>query len=96
LVISLLKKKIATNLGSSETFGLDEVKSQYILPRLKTFFSNKTASVYQPIIYRSDEIFDNADVHDDRHDTPATYAKGIYYRIVYDLTGVTHCIQYYL
>jgi hypothetical protein len=86
-------------IGFSENFELDEVKSPYVLPRLQTFFSDKMASVYQPIIYRSDQFFDDDEGGSgdhDYHDAPATYPEGIYYRIVYDPTEATYCIQYYL
>ena len=78
-------------IGSLENFGLEEVKSQYVLPHLKTFFSDQIASVYQPLIFRGDQIFDD----DDDDNNPATYPEGIYYRIVYDPSEAAYCIQYY-
>jgi hypothetical protein len=84
------KNSLQQSIGSAENFSLDEVKSQYVLPRFKTFFSEKIASLYQPLIYRGDQIFD-----DDDDKGPATHPEGIYYRIVYDPLEGAYCIQYY-
>jgi hypothetical protein len=86
----MTKKRLQLTVGSAENFGLDEVKSKFVLPRLKTFFSEKIAPLYQPIIYRGDQIFDDED-----DNAPATYPEGIYYRIIYDPSEGVYCIQYY-
>lgn len=91
----MTRSRLQLTIGSAENFELEEIKSQYVLPPLKTFFSDKIASVYQPIIYRGDKFFDDDD-HDDHHEAPATYPEGIYYRIVYDPSRAACCIQYYL
>src|SRR5215204_296610 len=88
----MAKSRLQLTIGSPENFRLEEVKSQYALPSLKTFFSDEMASVYQPIIFRGDQVFDD---DDDDGSNPATYPEGIYYRIVYDPSEAAYCIQYY-
>jgi hypothetical protein len=90
----MTKNILQLAIGSSESFVLDEVTSQYTLPPLKTYFSDKIASIYRPLIYRGDQFFDDNEEDDDN--APATNPEGIYYRIVYDPSEAAYCLQYYL
>ena len=73
-------------IGVSKEFQLEELRSEYLVPSLKTFFSDELAGTYQPKIYST---------HDDTDD-PSIQPEGIYYRIVYGDSKSEYCIQYYV
>ena len=81
------------SVGQTDSFDLEETTSEYLIPNLKAFFSDKMASFYQPVIYKGNQTFDLAD-HNERGS--ATYPEGIYYRIVYNRSDDAYCILYYV
>ena len=98
--------KLQLKIGQIDNFDLVEIKSDYIVPSLKAFFSDEMASFYQPIIYKGGQNYDKSDKPNQGADRgegeaikgggPATYPEGIYYRIVYNASEDTFCIQYYV
>jgi hypothetical protein len=92
MVTMEVENKMRLPVGQMDNFDLEETTSEYLVPDLKSFFSEEMASFYQPIIYLGNQNFDK----DDDNERAATYPDGMFYRIVYNPNETAYCIQYYV